>query len=72
MVRYYVNRNAQANGGHEVHVSSCSFFPEPENRIYLGEFFSCHEAVVEEESTTYNLTVATAAARRVTRARGRF
>jgi len=47
MAKYYVNRNAQANGDHEVHVPSCSFFPEPENRLYLGEFSNCRAAVAE-------------------------
>jgi hypothetical protein len=47
MARYYVNKNAQANGDHEVHASSCSFLPEVDNRIYLGEFSSCHAAVNE-------------------------
>jgi hypothetical protein len=45
--RYYVNKNAQANGDHEVHVPTCSFFPASENRVYLGEFSSCHTAVTE-------------------------
>lgn len=45
--KYYVNKNAQSNGDHEVHVPSCSFFPAAENRIYLGEFSSCQPAVTE-------------------------
>ena len=45
MARYYVNKNAQANGDHEVHTASCSFLPSSENRIYLGEFSSCAGAV---------------------------
>lgn len=47
MARYYVNKNAQPNGDHEVHTASCSFVPDPENRIYLGEFSSCYGAVRE-------------------------
>lgn len=47
MARYYVNKNAQANGDHEVHTAGCSFMPLPENRIYLGDFDSCHPAVRE-------------------------
>lgn len=46
MHRYYVNKNAQDNGDHEVHQQGCDFLPQPENRIYLGTFSSCHEAVV--------------------------
>ena len=47
MARYYVNRNAQPNGDHEVHEFSCYWLPEPENRQYLGEFTSCFPAVTE-------------------------
>lgn len=45
--RYYVNKDAQSNGDHEVHVEGCAFMPNPENRKYLGEFSTCHEAVHE-------------------------
>lgn len=47
MALYYVNKNAQANGDHEVHTGSCSFLPKEENRIYLGSFTSCGPAVQE-------------------------
>ena len=47
MARYYVNRNAQSNGDHEVHKIGYSFFPKEENRIYLGDFESCHPVVRE-------------------------
>jgi hypothetical protein len=47
MARYYVNRNAQSNGDHEVHVLECSFVPAEENRIYLGNFDNCRAAVRE-------------------------
>ncbi|MCB0745963.1 MAG: hypothetical protein KDC90_00735 [Ignavibacteriae bacterium] len=47
MARYYVNKNAQANGDHEVHKSDCSFLPKEENRIYLGVFDNCKDAVRE-------------------------
>lgn len=47
MAYYYVNRNAQSNGDHEVHTTGCGFMPAPENRIYLGDFVSCRPAVVE-------------------------
>lgn len=42
---YYVNKNKQANGDHEVHKSDCSFLPDEENRIYLGNFSNCRDAV---------------------------
>ena len=47
MEKYYVNKNAQSNGDHEVHILSCSWLPEPENRLYLGQFASCVPAVAE-------------------------
>jgi hypothetical protein len=46
-MRYYVNKNSQANGDHEVHTLSCSFLPEEGNRIYLGDFSTCTAAVKE-------------------------
>ena len=47
MALYYVNKNAQSNGDHEVHTTGCSWLPKAENRIYLGDFLSCHPAVTE-------------------------
>lgn len=47
MASYYVNKEAQSNGDHEVHVSTCHKLPLPQNRLYLGEFASCHGAVQE-------------------------
>jgi hypothetical protein len=47
MASYYVNGNAQANGDHEVHKSGCSYMPTDANRIYLGNFDNCHDAVRE-------------------------
>ena len=50
---YYVNTNAQSNGDHEVHKSGCSYMPSDKNRMYLGQFESCHGAV-REAKTHYN------------------
>jgi len=47
MAHYYVNKNAQANGDHEVHTTGCRFMPAAENRIYLGDFANCYPAVRE-------------------------
>lgn len=44
---YYVNKNAQANGDHEVHTESCTYLPSVENRLYVGYFNSCAGAVLE-------------------------
>ena len=47
MARYYVNKNEQSNGDHEVHTTGCSWLPKTENRIYLGDFWSCFSALTE-------------------------
>ena len=47
MAAYYVNKNAQSNGDHEVHKIGCSYLPDEANRIYLGDFTSCGDAVKE-------------------------
>lgn len=47
IMRYYVNKNAQSKGEHEVHTGSCSYLPDADNRIYLGDFSNCKEAVKE-------------------------
>jgi hypothetical protein len=51
MARYYVNRNSQANGDHEVHRSGCSFMPKEENRLFVGEHATCGPAVKEAKRT---------------------
>lgn len=45
MALYYVNKKAQTNGDHEVHTYNCTFLPNEENRIYLGSFDNCNDAV---------------------------
>jgi hypothetical protein len=51
MDNYYVNKNEQPNGDHEVHAVSCIFLPIAENRLYLGFFDNCAEAVKEAKKT---------------------
>jgi hypothetical protein len=49
MAHYYVNRQAQANGDHEVHnKTTCppQYFPAAHNAIFLGDFSNCQQAVV--------------------------
>lgn len=45
MKKYYVNKNAQNNGDHEVHHEGCVDIPSLDNRVYLGEYTSCLGAV---------------------------
>ena len=47
MKKYYVNKDAQANGDHEVHHQYCIWLPAEENRKELGGFSNCFDAVVE-------------------------
>lgn len=47
MANYYVNKNAQSNGDHEVHESTCSYMPSEANRLFLGSFDGCRGAVLE-------------------------
>ena len=51
MSSYYVNKNAQDNGDHEVHKSGCDWMPDPQNRLYLGDFPNCQGAVKEAKKT---------------------
>lgn len=44
---YYVNKDAQPNGDHEVHERDCRYLPSEANRLYLGSFDSCGPAVTE-------------------------
>ncbi len=45
--KYYVCKNAQANGYHEVHRQGCSYLPNKDNVLYLGEFTDCGSAMGE-------------------------
>ncbi|WP_163709387.1 hypothetical protein [Mangrovibacterium lignilyticum] len=51
MTNYYVNKNSQHNGDHEVHSSSCLNLPAEFNRIFLGCFADCKSAVKEAKKT---------------------
>jgi len=51
MKKYYVNKNSQSNGDHEVHDESCIYIPLVDNRKYLGIFSSCKDAVTEAKKT---------------------
>lgn len=43
--KFFINKNPQFNGDHEVHTEDCYRLPLTENRIYLGYFDNCREAV---------------------------
>ena len=48
-VKYYINKNTQANGEHEVHREGCKYRPAEANRIDLGSFSDCADAVKAAE-----------------------
>ncbi len=48
---YYVNKNAQPNGIHDVHSIGCINMPSFENRLFLGKFQTCEDAVREAQKT---------------------
>lgn len=50
-MQYFVNKNAQSNGDHEVHVETCTRCPEPQNRLALGDFATCWPAVSKAKET---------------------
>ena len=52
-MRYYVNKNAQPNGDHEVHASNCAYLPVPENRIFLGDYPGCDTAITKAKLDYY-------------------
>jgi hypothetical protein len=45
MAYYLVNRQAQPNGDHEVHQTTCGYLPALGNQDHLGYFSTCQEAV---------------------------
>ena len=50
MKHYYVNKQAQSNGDHEVHTEDCKYIPEVRNREYLGYFTNCQDAIKKAKS----------------------
>ena len=46
-MRFYVNKQAQPNGDHEVHRETCYRLPSASNRIYLGDYASSESALRE-------------------------
>ena len=46
-MEYYVNTQPQYNGDHEVHKSTCMHLPDVGHRLYLGNFASDWDALLE-------------------------
>ena len=51
MKYYYVNKEAQSNGDHEVHTQDCKWLPDVLNREDLGFFTNCNDAVKKAKET---------------------
>lgn len=49
--KYYVNKQAQPNGDHEVHKDGCGWMPLGVNKKELGEYYSCEAAVTEAKKS---------------------
>lgn len=47
MAKYYLNKNAQPTGEREIHKDGCLKLPDVNNRIYLGFFTNCKDALNE-------------------------
>jgi len=48
MSYYYINKNPQPypeDGEHEVHKDGCTSAPLPQNRIEVGYFYNCKDAI---------------------------
>lgn len=46
MARYFVETNKRAGGEHVVHRLDCAELPGAGYRLYLGDFPSCHSAMI--------------------------
>jgi len=57
MALYYVNKNAQSNGDHEVHKDGCVFMPLLLNRLYLGNFIPTVKLLKKQRKLMLNLMV---------------
>lgn len=54
MKHYYVNKNAQSDGYHEVHNDECTRLPDVLNREYLGYFNNCKDGVAKAKTIYSN------------------
>lgn len=55
MKRYYLNKFAQNNDDHEVHVEYCSFLLSLQNRTELGIFSNCKDDIKMQKNTIRRL-----------------
>ena len=55
MSRYYINDTAQDTGEHEVHKEGCYWLGLAKSTTYLGEFYTCHGAMVAARNVYSNV-----------------
>lgn len=46
-MKYYINKNAQLTGEHEIHKSTCNHLPNKSHMQYLGDFQDDFSALQE-------------------------
>ncbi len=49
MAKYYVRIKPQFSGTNAVHKEGCPFLQDNKSRIFLGDFFSSHDAIIEAQ-----------------------
>lgn len=42
---YYYNKNIDRRGNHEVHIETCAYLPDRNNRVYIGYESNCRAAI---------------------------
>lgn len=53
MDSYFINKNPQENGDHEVHKWGCSWLEKVKDKEALGVFDNCHVAIKEAKKLGY-------------------
>ena len=54
-MKFYVNKNAQATGEHEVHREDCFWLSLATDVLYLGDLSSCAEAIRAARRVYFNV-----------------
>lgn len=58
MNSYILNKNPQPTGEHEVHnVNTCAHLPSIENRVTIGNFSNCTDAITFTKNELPNLEI---------------
>jgi hypothetical protein len=58
MAKYIINRNAQADGYHEVHnENTCNHLPDVHNRVLVGEHNNCSDALAATRKVNPHLNI---------------